>query len=65
VSAAALPHRISDAARTSNQHDYWTVSPRPGTTPILGLLTDTVEEMLAIVAPGRCMCITAQSLARA
>jgi DNA-binding transcriptional LysR family regulator len=52
--------------RTSNQQDYWTVSPRPsGTTPILGPLTDTVEEMLAVVASGRCMCITAQSLARA
>jgi hypothetical protein len=52
--------------RTSNQQDYWTVSPRPsGTTPVLGPLTDTVEEMLAVVASGRCMCITAQSLARA
>jgi DNA-binding transcriptional LysR family regulator len=51
---------------TSNQQDYWTVSPRPsGATPILGPLTDTVEEMLAVVASGRCMCITAQSLARA
>jgi DNA-binding transcriptional LysR family regulator len=52
--------------RTSNQQDYWTVSPRPsGATPILGPLADTVEEMLAVVASGRCMCITAQSLARA
>jgi len=52
--------------RTSNQQDYWTVSPRPsGATPILGPLADTVEEMLAVVASGRCICITAQSLARA
>jgi len=52
--------------RTSNQQDYWIINPRPsGTTPILGPLTDTVEEMLAVVASGRCMCITAQSLARA
>jgi DNA-binding transcriptional LysR family regulator len=52
--------------RTSNQQDYWTVNPRPsGTTPILGPLANTVEEMLAVVASGRCMCITAQSLARA
>jgi DNA-binding transcriptional LysR family regulator len=52
--------------RTSNQQDYWTVNPRPsGKSPILGPLANTVEEMLAVVASGRCMCITAQSLAQA
>jgi DNA-binding transcriptional LysR family regulator len=52
--------------RTSNQQDYWTVDPRPsGKSPILGPLANTVEEMLAVVASGRCMCITAQSLAQA
>jgi DNA-binding transcriptional LysR family regulator len=52
--------------RTSNQQDYWTVNPRPsGNAPILGPLADTVEEMLAVVASGRCMCITARSLAQA
>src|SRR5450755_1550364 len=52
--------------RTSNQQDYWTVNPRPsGNAPILGPLANTVEEMLAVVSSGRCMCITAQSLAQA
>ncbi|HEY1972686.1 MAG TPA: LysR family transcriptional regulator [Pseudonocardia sp.] len=50
--------------RTSNQQDYWTVNPRPsGAAPILGPLTDSVEEMLAVVSTGACMCITAESLA--
>jgi DNA-binding transcriptional LysR family regulator len=51
--------------RTGNQQDYWTVNPRPsGATPILGPLANTVEEMLAVVATGVCMCITAESLAK-
>jgi len=46
--------------------DYWTVDLRPsGNAPTLGPLADTVEEMLAVVASGRCMCITALSLAQA
>jgi DNA-binding transcriptional LysR family regulator len=51
--------------RTGNQQDYWTVNPRPsGAAPILGPLANTVEEMLAVVATGVCMCITAESLAK-
>jgi DNA-binding transcriptional LysR family regulator len=50
--------------RTGNQQDYWTVNPRPsGGAPVLGPLANTVEEMLAVVAAGTCMCITAMSLA--
>jgi DNA-binding transcriptional LysR family regulator len=52
--------------RTGNQQDYWTVNPRPsGAAPVLGPLANTVEEMLAVVAAGTCMCITAMSLAEA
>jgi DNA-binding transcriptional LysR family regulator len=52
--------------RTGNQQDYWTVNPRPsGAVPVLGPLANTVEEMLAVVAAGRCMCITAMTLAEA
>jgi DNA-binding transcriptional LysR family regulator len=52
--------------RTGNQQDYWTINPRPsGAAPVLGPLANTVEEMLAVVAAGTCMCITAMSLAEA
>jgi DNA-binding transcriptional LysR family regulator len=36
-----------------------------GAAPVLGPLANTVEEMLAVVAAGTCMCITAISLAEA
>lgn len=51
---------------TSNQRDYWTVNPRPnGRAPTLGPLANTVEDMIAVVAAGQCMCITAASIGRA
>ena len=50
---------------TDNQRDYWAVNPRPGgREPVWGPLANSLEEMLALVSAGRCMCITAASVAR-
>lgn len=45
------------------QRDYWTINPRPdGSSPRWGPKAASIEEMLELVASGRCMCITTQSV---
>lgn len=49
--------------KPETQRDFWTVNPRPdGSSPRWGPPATSIEEMLELVASGRCMCITSQSV---
>ncbi len=78
VAAFARGHRFADRRELSigelgdepivdlpTHREFWCVDPRPdGRSPVWGPMVHSVEEMLAVVAQGRAMCITAASVGR-